>query len=230
MVEVRLNADRPREEPRGRFERGRRQDVSRLEHRGNPIHIRHPIITCTSLKNTPRDPTMSLANDEQHPTSIASLLRSVGGWVAPSGRGIFMFNMLTSNMASAALGGVTTAYLTAWVGPLAAVGFTIGSCIGFVSSAIFYWRSAQALAMKAFDDFPELMMLHLIRNYRTQGFDKIPIKTSKDRLAFRSRLQNELSLRCLLMAAWHTAAPAIEEVSSRREAALVDRLTSVEED
>lgn len=64
--------------------------------------------------------------------------------------------------------------------------------------------------MKAFDDFPELMMLHLIRNYRTQGFDKIPIKTSKDRLAFRSRLQNELSLRCLLMAAWHTAAPAIE--------------------
>lgn len=64
--------------------------------------------------------------------------------------------------------------------------------------------------MNAFDSYPQLMMLHLVRNYQTLGFDKIPMQTEDDKKAFQTRLQRELRLRCLMMAAWHTAAPAID--------------------
>lgn len=109
------------------------------------------------------------------------------------------------------LGGVTGAYLTAWlIGPVAALGFAGGSCIGYVASTVFFWRSTEALAMKAYDDYPQLMMLHLFRNYRTMGFDRVPVRTAEERGEFRRKVQGSLALRCLLMAAWHTASPAIE--------------------
>ena len=67
--------------------------------------------------------------------------------------------------------------------------------------------------MKAFDTHPQLMMLNLIRNYRTLDFEKVPFETEEDRKAFRGRLERELRLRCLLMAAWHSARPTIDVCS-----------------
>ena len=110
-----------------------------------------------------------------------------------------------------ALSGVLSAYVAAWVlGPVAAVGFAVGSCCGFIASTIYYWRTTHVLAMTSFDQFPQLMMHHLIRNYRNCGFEKVKMKTEHDKEAFKGRLEGNLGLRCQLMAAWHTAAPAID--------------------
>lgn len=86
----------------------------------------------------------------------------------------------------------------------------MGSCVGYVGSSIYYWHTTEASAMQAFEAFPQLMMLHLIRNYRTFGFEKVPMETEEDKRVFRGRLERELRLRCLLMAAWHTARPTID--------------------
>ena len=65
-------------------------------------------------------------------------------------------------------------------------------------------------ALHAFDNYPQLMLLHLMRNYRNMGFERVRMESEEDREAFRLRLRSSLKLRCLLMSAWHTAAPAIE--------------------
>ena len=55
-------------------------------------------------------------------------------------------------------------------------------------------------------------------NYPNQGFQRVKMDTKEARLDFRERLRADgmegLTLRCYLMAAWHTAAPAVE-VSAR---------------
>ena len=96
-----------------------------------------------------------------------------------------------------------------FAGP-AAVGYAIGSCIGFLASTWFYWSTTVSAALSAFDTYPELMMLHLIRNYRTNGFERINVNSKDERRMFRGRLDRELNLRCLLIAAYHTAMPAID--------------------
>lgn len=54
------------------------------------------------------------------------------------------------------------------------------------------------------------MMLHLAKNYRTFGFEKVPMVTQEDKRVFRERIDRELRLRCLMMAAWHTARGSID--------------------
>ncbi|KAK3678654.1 hypothetical protein LTR37_021470 [Vermiconidia calcicola] len=87
-------------------------------------------------------------------------------------------------------------------------------------------------AMIAFDKYPRMMLLHLVRNYPEYGFEKVRMESDKDKIEFQRRLQRELKLRCLLMASWHTAAPAIEqeligtqEITARKEAQLISQLS-----
>ena len=110
-----------------------------------------------------------------------------------------------------ALSGVASAYMTSlFLGPIAAMAFAVGSSVGYVGSTIYYWNTTQESALQAFESYPQLMMLHLIRNYRTLGFEKVPMETDEDKRAFQERLRREMRLRCLLMAAWHSARSNID--------------------
>ena len=64
--------------------------------------------------------------------------------------------------------------------------------------------------MVAFDNYPELMLLHLQRNYRNKGFERVRMESKEDKVVFKRRLESELQLRSMLMSSWHTAMPAIE--------------------
>lgn len=126
-----------------------------------------------------------------------------------------MFRMMTTSFSAAAITGLGTAYATAMAfGPVASIGFAIGSCIGYIASTIFYWRTTVATALIAFDDHPELMYLHLIRNYPQFGFQRVKMDSPEAQAEFRQRLRGGdiegLKLRCFMMASWHTAAPSIE--------------------
>jgi len=91
--------------------------------------------------------------------------------------------LLTSQQAFTGLG---TAYATAlFAGPVASIGFVIGSCVGYIASAIFYWRTAMETALIAFDDHPELLHLHLVKNYPNIGFQKLRLGDREGREAFK---------------------------------------------
>lgn len=126
---------------------------------------------------------------------------------------------MTTSFTAAAITGLGTAYATAAAfGPVASIGFAIGSCIGYVASVIFYWRTAMTTALTAFDDHPELMYLHLIRNYPTIGFQRVKMDSPEAQAEFRQKLRGNgiesLKLRCFMMSSWHTAAPGIEVCST----------------
>jgi hypothetical protein len=117
----------------------------------------------------------------------------------------------TALTAPQAITGLGTAYTTGYfLGPLAAVGFTVGSCIGYVLASLFYFRITMEQALAAFDTYPRLMMLHMASNYTTYGFEKLRMETEQDKVAFQRRLNGSLMLRCFLLSSYHTAAPAID--------------------
>lgn len=110
-----------------------------------------------------------------------------------------------------AVSGMMAAFVSASLfGIAGAPGFAIGSCVGFVASTMVYWNTTLLNAYVALDAYPTLMRLHLIRNYRTHGFERLRLETRDDVRAFREKLAGDLSLRCILMSAWQTAGSAIE--------------------
>jgi hypothetical protein len=129
-----------------------------------------------------------------------------------------MLRMMTASFSAAAITGLGTAYATALAfGPIASIGFAVGSCVGFVASVIHYWHTSIRASMMAFDDHPELMYLHLLRNYPDHGLQRVKMDQPEVQANFRRRLRGPgmegLTLRCYMMASWHTAAPAIEVCS-----------------
>jgi hypothetical protein len=65
-------------------------------------------------------------------------------------------------------------------------------------------------AMSAFETYPKLMMLHMASNYTTYGFEKIRMETEEDKVKFRQRLTSSLTMRCFMVASYHSAASAID--------------------
>lgn len=99
-------------------------------------------------------------------------------------------------------------------GPLAAVAFTIGSCVGYVLASLYYLRTSMQEALSAFELYPKLMIMHMAHNYTTYGFDRIRMESEADKVLFRERLRTSLTMRCFMLSSYHTAAPAIDVGSS----------------
>ena len=72
-------------------------------------------------------------------------------------------------------------------------------------------------AMVALEQYPQLMLLHLVRNFRTYGGLKgVRLETEDDVTRFRERAKGSIILTTMLAVAWQTAGPAIEVGSPYR--------------
>jgi hypothetical protein len=56
--------------------------------------------------------------------------------------------------------------------------FVIGSCLGYVASAFYFYRRQLREAFYAFDDYPDLMRLHLMMNFPLMRFQRMDIRSS----------------------------------------------------
>lgn len=98
-------------------------------------------------------------------------------------------------------------------------------------------------AFRAFDNFPELMRLHLIMNFPTVGWNHMKLLDPDTRLQERSRIQQSWALTSMLASAYQTASPSIDvrnhhpttataypkqEIHARREQALIEQLSKSE--
>ncbi|KAK4629714.1 hypothetical protein CLAFUW4_07671 [Fulvia fulva] len=77
-------------------------------------------------------------SDVESPSLIGQLLRTVGGWTTPNGKGLYMFRAMTFSDSCAGLSGVATAFAAnVRIGPVGAVAFAIGSSVGSVMASIY---------------------------------------------------------------------------------------------
>jgi hypothetical protein len=121
-------------------------------------------------------------NERMGIISATSMLRTVGKLGGPSGRGLIMFRTLAVASTSAAIVGICGAFAggtssrrrfnafsdASIIGLLGSGGghfFVIGSCIGYVTSALYFYRNQIRQAFLAFDDYPELIKIHLIMQF-----------------------------------------------------------------
>ena len=87
--------------------------------------------------------------------------------------------------------------------------FIAGSCIGFVGASIFFYKSQVEQAFMAFDDYPELLRLHMVMNFPLQRFQQMNLHPNH-RQQERRKLQGSLALTSMLVSAYQTAGPSID--------------------
>jgi hypothetical protein len=81
--------------------------------------------------------------------------------------------------------------------------------VGYVTSALYFYRNQIRQAFMAFDDYPELMRLHLMMNFPLMRFQRMDLRPGR-RGAERDRLASSWMLSSMLAAAYQTASPSID--------------------
>ncbi|PYH61845.1 uncharacterized protein BO96DRAFT_417393 [Aspergillus niger CBS 101883] len=143
-------------------------------------------------------------------SSLGQALRAVGGLTKPSGRGLFMFQYLLAGGSSAAIIGMLGATVMGYAFTAGAVGFLGGSCVGFVLGSIGYYRTCARQSLVAFLKYPDLLRHHIAIDFGIHGVDKASRFWGTDMQKTMCDIQSDVALQGMLVAAWHSAVPAIE--------------------
>jgi hypothetical protein len=87
--------------------------------------------------------------------------------------------------------------------------FIFSSSVGFVGAAFFFYRQQVQQAFQAFDDYPELMRLHLMMNFPLMQWQKLnlhPDAIAKE----RQKIERSSAFTSMLASAYQTASPTID--------------------
>ncbi|KAK1569710.1 uncharacterized protein LY79DRAFT_571394 [Colletotrichum navitas] len=137
-----------------------------------------------------------------------NLLRILGRWGNVNGPGLLMLRSMLAGTSTAAVIGLSAAMIGSSIWGTAALPFLVGSSIGFVLGSARWYVVATREALLQLDNYPSILRLHLIANFPWKpelGRKGVDWYTS-DR--FRSRWEME----SMLVAAWLTAQPALDEI------------------
>ncbi|KAI1339615.1 hypothetical protein F5Y15DRAFT_383229 [Xylariaceae sp. FL0016] len=167
------------------------------------------------MSATPTQATMS--DDISSGGNFSQLLKTVGNWGRPSGRGLYMFRSMIVASSSAALVGLAMAVGGAVFLSSGGLGFMIGSCMGFVGAAAHYYHMSLMQAFVALEDHPRIMQLHLAYNFPWMGFQRLNSEQLR-----RDWWKRKWARQGNLIAAWHSASGALDEIHDRRNQLLVD--------
>ncbi|KAL4888641.1 hypothetical protein BDV59DRAFT_188086 [Aspergillus ambiguus] len=157
----------------------------------------------------------------QNISSLGQVLRAVGGLTKPSGRGLFMFQSLISGSSCAAVLGLLGASLMGYAFTAGAAGFVGGSCIGFILGTLGYFQSSYNQSLYSFMKYPDLLRHHLSTDFGMHRVGKIDCFWDKDAENVVKVLRSDIALQGMLIAAWHSAVPAIEDIQAQKEESLV---------
>jgi hypothetical protein len=121
-----------------------------------------------------------------------------------------MFQSLIAGSSSAAILGLFGATLMGYAFTAGAIGFVGGSCLGFILGTVGYYRTCHQQSLIAFIKYPDLLKHHIIIDFGMHGVDKVSRFWGKDSENILQDVKSDISLRGMLIAAWHSAVPAIE--------------------
>jgi hypothetical protein len=132
-----------------------------------------------------------------------------------------MFRSLLAGTYTAVVVGISTTLVASALWGTAALPFVIGSSVGFAVGSLRWYMSAERAALFDLYRYPSLIRLHLLanfpyhRDFSRNGIDwYTPI-----------RFKSSWTLKSMLVAAWLSAQPAIEEIQTRTESDVVASYT-----
>ncbi|KAE9970117.1 hypothetical protein Vi05172_g3286 [Venturia inaequalis] len=130
-----------------------------------------------------------------------------------------MFRSMIAGTTTAAMFGIVFAMFSATLTGTAALPFIIGSSIGFAFGSWRWYAVSLSEALIRLDAYPALLRLHLMSNFPSK-FSGWPANS------FRAeRFKDSAILKSMLVAAWLTARPALEDIEGKKEAAIVEEYT-----
>jgi hypothetical protein len=107
--------------------------------------------------------------------------------------------------------GVSAAFLSSiFYGPIGSIAFAVGSSIGWIAAAIYGWHTSVAHSLIAYDQYPKLMLIHMMRSFRLMGLERVKLDSPDAIAKFRHRLVTDLRYKSMLVGAYETAAPLID--------------------
>jgi hypothetical protein len=130
-----------------------------------------------------------------------------------------MFRSMIAGTTTAAMFGIVFAMFSATLTGTAALPFIIGSSIGFAFGSYRWYAVSMSEALIRLDAYPALLQLHLMSNFPSK-FRSWPARDFK-----AARFRDSAILKSMLVAAWLTARPALEDIEGKKEAALVEEYT-----
>ncbi|KAG6041193.1 hypothetical protein E4U41_005683 [Claviceps citrina] len=132
-----------------------------------------------------------------------------------------MFRSLVAGTYTAVVGGIGAAIVASFVWGTAGLPFVVGSSVGFAVGSLRWYLAAQTASLFDLGRYPALLRLHLIANFPYEE------QFGRQGLAWYTvrRFRSSWTLRSMLVAAWLSAQPAIEDVQARTEAEVVSGYT-----
>ncbi|KAI3544559.1 hypothetical protein CABS03_07898 [Colletotrichum abscissum] len=147
-----------------------------------------------------------------------NLLRILGGWGNVNGPGLLMLRSMLAGTSTAAVLGLSAAIVGSSIWGTAALPFIVGSSLGFVLGSTRWYIVAVKESLLQLDTYPAILRLHLIANFPWKP------ELGRHNLDWYNarRFSSTWQMKSMLVASWLTAQPALDEIRSRTEAALVD--------
>ncbi|KAL3956448.1 hypothetical protein ACCO45_009294 [Purpureocillium lilacinum] len=147
------------------------------------------------------------------------ILRILGGWGNVSGPGLVMFRSMIAGTSTAMILGITASMASSLIWGTATLPFVVFSSLGFaLGSARWYMVSSQE-ALLQLRRYPALLRMHIVAN-----FPWLPEYAARDVRWFTpERFAVDWVQRSVLVAGWLSAQPALEELHSQVQAAIVQK-------
>ncbi|UNI22557.1 hypothetical protein JDV02_008436 [Purpureocillium takamizusanense] len=147
------------------------------------------------------------------------ILRILGGWGNVSGPGLVMFRSMIAGTSTAMILGITASMASSLIWGTATLPFVVFSSLGFaLGSARWYMVSSQE-ALLQLRRYPALLRMHIVAN-----FPWLPEYAARDLAWFTpERFAGGWVRRSVLVAGWLSAQPALDELHSQVQAAIVQK-------
>ncbi|KAH7133717.1 hypothetical protein EDB81DRAFT_887529 [Dactylonectria macrodidyma] len=129
-----------------------------------------------------------------------------------------MLRSMLAGTSTAAVVGLTASFVGASLWGTAGLSFIVGSTAGFALDSIKWYLAASQEALVQLDKYPSILRLHLVSNFPWKpDFGRLGVEWYTSR-----RFSTNWQMKSILISAWLTAQPALDEIRSRTEAGLVE--------
>ncbi|ODA82393.1 hypothetical protein RJ55_00900 [Drechmeria coniospora] len=165
---------------------------------------------------------MPAMNESEYGTLSQSpygILRILGGWGNVSGPGLVMFRSMIAGTSTAMIFGISAGMAGSLIWGTATLPFVIFSSVGFALGSLRWYAVSTQEALLQLRRYPSLLRMHIIANYPW-----VPEYSCRDPSWFTPRnFDANWVQRSVLVASWLSAQPALDDVHSQVEAALVQK-------
>ncbi|KAM0664897.1 hypothetical protein ACQRIT_007306 [Beauveria bassiana] len=162
-------------------------------------------------------PTLKEAEYDNLSQTPYGFLRILGGFGNVRGPGLVMFRSMVAGTSTAIIFGLGSALASSMIWGTATLPFVIFSSLGFALGSLRWYTVSSQEALMQLHRYPALLRMHIISN-----FPWLPEYARHHPAWFTpQRFGTNWVRKSILIASWLSAQPALDEIQTQAEAAIV---------